>query len=279
MGTADSIGGGARILKQAGQLIGLPVVAVIHDISLPHGPCDEKGVKLSDIFGWPESYKAHWEARSNTFHDPVSLRCRSEHLPFYWTPGGATPVRGPASPPSSRGARITRELGALGLCAAFIVPLHLPRGRVGLVGWWGPDRPAPWPDHLVDTASAPLLILAHYFFDLLRARSPPATKGCATAELSAREIECLTLAAGGSVDDEMARRLGVSAHTVRFHLTNAAAKLGARNRTHAVGLAAQLGMIGPLDEAPRALPSWACSAASKPSSTAAVGPSSGLIGT
>lgn len=130
-------------------------MAVIHDISLPHGPSDEDGVKLSDIFGWPETYKAHWETRGNTFHDPVSLRCRSEHLPFYWAPGGATPTRGLAPPkPSSKSARITRELDALGLGAAFIVPMHLPRGRVAVVGWWGADRPAPWPDLLVDTASA-----------------------------------------------------------------------------------------------------------------------------
>jgi len=256
MRSAGCIAAGARILQAAGRVIGLPVVAVIHDISLPHGPSDETGVKLSDIFGWPEAYKAHWETRGNTFHDPVSLRCRSEHLPFYWGPGGATPGRGAEPPRSSKSARITRELGAMGLWAALIVPMHLPRGRVGLVGWWGADRPAPSPDLLLETASAPLLILAHYFFELLRARSPAASpvalKSRATAELSAREIECLTLAAGGLTDGEMATHLGLSAHTVRFHLINAATKLGARNRTHAVGLAAQLGMIGLLDEAPKA---------------------------
>src|SRR5579859_629820 len=71
MRSAGCIAAGARILQAAGRVIGLPVVAVIHDISLPHGPSDETGVKLSDIFGWPEAYKAHWETRGNTFHDPV----------------------------------------------------------------------------------------------------------------------------------------------------------------------------------------------------------------
>jgi DNA-binding CsgD family transcriptional regulator len=252
MRAAGGITEGARILQRAGLAIGLPVVAVIHDISLPHGPSDEDGVKLSDIFGWPESYKAHWEARGNTFHDPVSLRARLEHLPFYWA-AGAAGADGAPSHPSARSARITRELGSLGLCAAFIVPLHLPRGRVAVVGWWGAHRPGPWPQRLTDAASAPLLILSHYFLDLLRRRAPDLPKPCAAAELSAREIQSLTLAAGGLTDGEMAQRLGVSSHTIRFHLVNAAAKLGARNRTHAVGLAAQLGMIGLIDDTPTRL--------------------------
>src|SRR5206468_1558693 len=94
MRATSSVGAGARVLRQAGEVIGLPRVAVIHDISLPHGPNDEEGAKLAEIFGWPDDYTAHWETRGNTFHDPLSLRCRSEHLPFYW-PGPAPPRRRP----------------------------------------------------------------------------------------------------------------------------------------------------------------------------------------
>jgi DNA-binding CsgD family transcriptional regulator len=249
MRATASVGAGARVLRQAGEVIGLPRVAVVHDISLPHGPNDEEGAKLADIFGWPDDYTAHWETRGNTFHDPVSLRCRSEHLPFYWPGPPATRRRSREGLPSSRSARVTRELGALGLHAAFIVPVHLPRGRVAVVGWWGPAKSASEQEALGDLASAPLFMLGHYFLDLLRARVPGAAGASAMAELSAREIECLTLAARGLTDGEMAARVGVSAHTVRFHLINAAEKLHARNRTHAVAMAAQLGMIGPVDEA------------------------------
>jgi DNA-binding CsgD family transcriptional regulator len=249
MRATSSVGAGARVLRRAGVAIGLHLVAVIHDISLPHGPNDEDGAKLAEIFGWPEAYTAHWETRGNTFHDPVSLRCRSEHLPFYWPGPAAARRRSRETLPSPRGERVTRELGALGLRAAFIVPVHLPRGRVAVVGWWGPAKSRAEQEALAEVASAPLFMLGHYFLDLLRAQAPVRATGSAMAELSAREIECLTLAAGGLTDGEMAARVGVSAHTVRFHLINVAAKLNARNRTHAVALAAQLGAIGPVDEA------------------------------
>lgn len=246
MRIAGSIGEAAGILHQVGQLIGLPTVAVIHDISSPVGPTDESGVKLADLFGWPRGYTEHWEKRKNSFHASVLLRCRSEHLPFHWSASEA-PVSnapGPVEPgPSLRGRRIIRELEGLGLRAAYIVPVHLPRGRVGAVGWWG-DLPTPGLIRLSDTAAGALLLLAIYFFEVLRRTARDEMAGRSSVELSGREVECLTLAANGLTDGEIATRLQLSAHTIHFHLTNAATKLNARNRTHAVGLAAQLGIIG-----------------------------------
>jgi len=45
-----------------------------------------------------------------------------------------------------------------------------------------------------------------------------------------RERECLALLSQGFSDGEIARVLGVAASTVRFHLSNAREKSGARNR-------------------------------------------------
>jgi len=39
---------------------------------------------------------------------------------------------------------------------------------------------------------------------------------------------------------------GLASTTVRFHLDNVARKLGASNRTHAVAIAVQLGLLGPI---------------------------------
>lgn len=52
--------------------------------------------------------------------------------------------------------------------------------------------------------------------------------------LSRRELRVVALAARGDTDKEIADKLEVSIHTVRLDLARIYAKLGARNRTHAV---------------------------------------------
>jgi len=48
--------------------------------------------------------------------------------------------------------------------------------------------------------------------------------------LSAREIQVLRLVSAGSSAVETGRILGISAHTVRRHLSNMASKVGVRGR-------------------------------------------------
>ncbi|PWC31936.1 response regulator transcription factor [Azospirillum sp. TSO22-1] len=61
--------------------------------------------------------------------------------------------------------------------------------------------------------------------------------------LTARELEILGLLAEGIGNKSIARRLDISEHTVKFHLSSILAKLGARSRTEAVMLAARLGLV------------------------------------
>jgi len=61
--------------------------------------------------------------------------------------------------------------------------------------------------------------------------------------LSTREIEVLRFVAGGSSNKEIAALLGVSEATVRFHVGNILAKLGARDRTEATTEALRRGII------------------------------------
>jgi DNA-binding CsgD family transcriptional regulator len=52
--------------------------------------------------------------------------------------------------------------------------------------------------------------------------------------LSEREREVIESARMGMTNAEIARRLGVTVHTVKFHLASVYRKLGAANRTDAV---------------------------------------------
>ena len=61
--------------------------------------------------------------------------------------------------------------------------------------------------------------------------------------LSPREIEVLMLIAQGLANKEVAARLGTARGTVKMHVQNILAKLNASDRTHAVMLGLQRGII------------------------------------
>ena len=61
--------------------------------------------------------------------------------------------------------------------------------------------------------------------------------------LTPREHEVLALVADGLRNREIAKRLGVSEHTVKFHLAAVFGKLGASSRTDAVRRGFRLGII------------------------------------
>jgi two-component system, NarL family, response regulator YdfI len=62
-------------------------------------------------------------------------------------------------------------------------------------------------------------------------------------ELTAREIEVLRFMAEGLGNKEIASRLGISDHTVKFHISSILAKLGASSRTEAVTQAIRMGLV------------------------------------
>jgi pimeloyl-ACP methyl ester carboxylesterase/DNA-binding CsgD family transcriptional regulator len=63
------------------------------------------------------------------------------------------------------------------------------------------------------------------------------------ASLSDRELEVLRLVAAGLDDDDIARRLVLSPHTVHRHVANIRTKLGLASRTAAVAAAARAGLV------------------------------------
>src|SRR5713226_4688793 len=62
-------------------------------------------------------------------------------------------------------------------------------------------------------------------------------------DLSSREIDVVRLIAAGNANKEIAFQLSIAEETVKSHVTNILAKLGAKDRTHAVTLALKRGII------------------------------------
>jgi DNA-binding NarL/FixJ family response regulator len=63
--------------------------------------------------------------------------------------------------------------------------------------------------------------------------------------LSAREIEVLTEVSAGRANKQVAAKLALSEETVKTHVRNILSKLNAQDRTHAVMIALERGIIAP----------------------------------
>jgi DNA-binding CsgD family transcriptional regulator len=79
--------------------------------------------------------------------------------------------------------------------------------------------------------------------DALVTLAPGATRAEPNVELTPRELEVLTLLAEGASNKQIARRLGISAHTAKYHVASLMEKLDAVSRTDAVAHAARIGVL------------------------------------
>jgi DNA-binding CsgD family transcriptional regulator len=86
-----------------------------------------------------------------------------------------------------------------------------------------------------------LMILAFNFHAAALRACGSATEE--TVHLPLREASCLRWKALGKTDEAIGHILGISPHTVRFHLESARSRLNTANTTHTVARALTLGLI------------------------------------
>jgi DNA-binding NarL/FixJ family response regulator len=78
---------------------------------------------------------------------------------------------------------------------------------------------------------------------LLRKPTPLDETALAGESLTARETQVLQLTAQGLPNKQIALVLGISEHTIKFHLSSLYAKLGVTSRTEAVRAGARRGLV------------------------------------
>ena len=71
----------------------------------------------------------------------------------------------------------------------------------------------------------------------------PAVATAPNGSLSTRELDVLRLVARGLSNKEIAAELGITTHTVKFHLAAVLEKLDVRSRTEAVSLGMRKGLV------------------------------------
>jgi DNA-binding NarL/FixJ family response regulator len=122
------------------------------------------------------------------------------------------------------------EAGVEALAAGAAVILPRTAGRDAIV-------------QAITAAGQGLAVLPRALVASLLEGDAPQDGADAGARLTRREREVLAAMADGASNKAIARRLGISFHTAKFHVAAILAKLDADSRTEAVTRAAQLGLV------------------------------------
>ena len=94
----------------------------------------------------------------------------------------------------------------------------------------------------IKVVTSGLVVLPPELLATLLHEAPPADD-VLKAQLTRRELEVLAAMADGASNKAIARQLGISFHTAKFHVAAILAKLDADSRTEAVAKAAQSGLV------------------------------------
>ena len=227
-------------VQAAGDAIGLPYVAAQADLGDPEPMSDAEGRPYAETsFRWVDPDYAYWRDRKLALHIAFLTAARLVGEPFYYSDGRLRTWRAThlLDEVDCSQAKNTPNFGE-----AIIAPVHLPRGLVGAVFWCSREPVgvetifAGQAGHLHNLAVQ--LVATH---NEARGRPRNAT---VPQTLTRREVQCLRWAAAGKTDGEIGIILSLSVSTVRFHLRNAAAKLGATGRAQSIQIAAGLGFVG-----------------------------------
>jgi DNA-binding CsgD family transcriptional regulator len=245
----------AACLKDIGRCIGMPHPAVIDDYSSNRLLTVEDGRTLSSVLGWDPTFVEQWLEQRLHLISPIAAVCRVTTRPFCWDAQTVADAVIEGRGDAQIDWPLTPKNGFYG---GITIPVHMPTGRTGSVSWY--SRAASTGIAAVLEQHGDLLRLAGlHFIDLMyAARMETDANALRSPILSERELECLSWAALGRTDTEIGTLIHRAPTTARFHIDNAVRKLGARNRTQAVAIAAQQGLIHPLPAAPgkQQAPGW-----------------------
>lgn len=147
-----------------------------------------------------------------------------------------------SAPPGALEALIFPESGSVPVIA---VTRNVHAGeralRAGARGYLQPQSPAETFSAAIMAAAEGLVVMDPTLAEWAREGTAPSE--AAHDDLTPREMEVLYLLAEGLSNKVIARRLGISDHTVKTHVDSILSKLDAHSRTEAVTRAARLGVI------------------------------------
>jgi LuxR family transcriptional activator of conjugal transfer of Ti plasmids len=188
---------------------------------------------------WISNYPRNWIERyfeqGYEAVDPIVVNARKQKRAFAWDSEKR------AGGHSSDQARFFKEARDFKIGSGLTIPIRSGSGQVTALTLANEGKLIDAEKVLVSASE--MIELMGLYYHARVAASLKASRIHHEAQLSQREVQCLTWAARGKTVAETSDILGLSARTITFHQENARTKLGAGNITQAVAVAVRRGLI------------------------------------
>lgn len=217
-----------KLVRFANQL-DFGIVSAALAIEQANGPA-----KFVMIGNTPSGFVEASRSMENTQRDPVHKRLKSWHVPFTYDQSLYV---------EENAADLWENQAPFGYRTGVAMALHLPGGMHFCLGV---DRAAPLPKDggKLTRMIADLQLLAVYAQETaIRVLSDEAKPDVPDEKLTAREREVLQWTRDGKSSWVIGQIMGLSHHSVNFHLRNASRKLGTSSKHMAVLKAITLRLI------------------------------------
>lgn len=188
---------------------------------------------------YPGDWRSFYDTEGLVHVDPTVAHCVAHSTSLIWSPGLFR---------SSKQQVMYEEASGYGLKSGITLPMHGPRGELGILCFVNDAKPSKRFERDVDHVLPELSLLRDVAFqsgvDFAQINAAPdVVAAVPLPHLTAREMECLQWVKEGKTSWETGRILGVSESTVNFHVASFNRKLDAANRHQAVIKALKLGLL------------------------------------
>ncbi len=192
---------------------------------------------------YPGDWRSFYDAEGLVHVDPTVAHCVSHSTSLIWSPGLFR---------SSKQQVMYEEASGYGLRSGVTLPMHGPRGELGILCFVNDAKPSRQFDQDVAQVLPELSLLRDVAFQsgidfALMGAAPDGTldlvRPAPLPSLTMRELECLQWTMAGKTSWEIGRILNISVSTVNFHVAGFNRKLEVSHRNQAVIKALKLGLL------------------------------------
>ena len=179
---------------------------------------------------YPDQWVRHYQGSGYALVDPVHRTAFTQSVPYRWRD---------IADLNRLEQRVLDEALEAGLVNGISIPIHQPMGRILLVNLSGQASVV----NAEASRRLAYLISTQFHFEferLAKHQSAPVSH-----RLTSRQCECLMWVARGKSSWAISKLLGISHHTVDYHIDTAMEALDVNSRTSAAVKAAVLGLIRP----------------------------------
>ncbi len=189
--------------------------------------------EVTIVGNYPEQWMSRYQEKEYAKIDPTVWHAAHAVTPLFWCDAEVT---------NDAVCEFFQEAKQHGIVSGVTIPLHSGEGYSAIMTIVSADEN----EEVYQTLKAEIhkiFLFAYSLHSIVMQRLEITGKHEQREPLSENEKNCLMWAADGKTSWEIGQILSMKERTVVFHLNNAAKKLGAVNRQHAIASAIALGEV------------------------------------